>query len=300
MIPKDVLAKVRRIEIATNRLVTDVFAGDYHSVFKGRGMEFDEVRAYQHGDDVRSIDWNVTARTGTPHVKKFVEEREMTVMVLVDASPSCQFATVNELKSRLAAEIAAALAFSAIRNNDKIGLAIFTDTVEKFIPPRKGRRHVLRIIREVLCFQPAGRKTGIAAALEYMTKVTTRRAVCFVISDFIDPSVGKDGRPGFVQAMSIANSRHDIIAITLNDPREQRLTVCGMVEIEDAETGERVLIDTFDPGVRRAYAAAADQRRALRDKTFRSMDVDHIDISTDVPYADSLVRFFAKRKKRMR
>ena len=300
MIPKDVLDKVRRIEIMTNRLVTDVFAGQYHSVFKGRGMEFDEVREYQHGDDVRAIDWNVTARTGKPHIKKFVEEREMTVMILVDASPSCQFATVNELKSKLAAELAAALSFSAIRNNDKIGMAIFTDTVEKFIPPRKGRSHVLRIIREVLCFQPTGRKTNIAAALEFMTEVTTRRLVCFVISDFIDPTMDKEGRPRFAKAMAIANSRHDIIAITLNDPREQHLTPCGMIELEDAETGEFVLIDTSDKEVRRAYAQAAEQRLAARDKMFRSMDVDHIDISTDVPYADSLVRFFTKRRKRMR
>ena len=221
-------------------------------------------------------------------------------MILVDASPSCQFATVNELKSRLAAELAAALSFSAIRNNDKIGLAIFTDDVEKFIPPRKGRSHVLRIIREVLCFQPKGRKTDIAAALEFMTEVTTRRAVCFVISDFIDPSTDKEGSPGFVKAMAIANRRHDIIAITLNDPREQHLTPCGMIELEDAETGQLVLVDTFDKEVRKAYAQAAQQRLAARDRMFRSMDVDHIDISTDVPYVDSLVKFFAKRKKRMR
>lgn len=300
MIPKDVLEKIRRIEIMTNRLVTDVFAGQYHSVFKGRGMEFDEVREYQHGDDVRAIDWNVTARTGTPHIKKFIEEREMTVMILVDASPSCQFATVGELKSRVAAELAAALAFSAIRNNDKIGMAIFTDTVEKFIPPRKGRSHVLRMIREVLYFQPKGRKTNIAGAIEFMTEVTMRKTVCFVISDFIDLSTDKDGRPQFVKAMAIANSRHDIIAVTLNDPREQFLTPCGMIDLEDAETGQTVLVDTADKEVRKAYAQAAQQRLAARDRLFRSMDIDHIDISTDVPYVDSLVRFFAKRQKRMR
>ena len=198
MIPKDILEKVRRIEITTSRLVTDVFAGQYHSVFKGRGMEFDEVREYQPGDDVRSIDWNVTARTGMPHIKKFVEEREMTVMVLVDVSPSCHFSTVHELKSRLAAEMASVLSFSAIRNNDKIGLVMFSDSVEKFIPPRKGKSHVLRLIREVLCFQAKGRKTNIAAALEFMTKVTTRKTVCFVISDFLEPLEPKDGRPHFV------------------------------------------------------------------------------------------------------
>lgn len=300
MIPKEVLDKIRRIEITTSRLVTDVFAGQYHSVFKGRGMEFDEVREYQPGDDVRAIDWNVTARTGTPHIKKFVEEREMTVMVLVDASPSCRFATVRELKSRLAAELAAALSFSAIRNNDKIGLAIFTDTVEKFIPPRKGRRHVLRIIREVLCFAPRGKGTDIAAALEFMTKVVNRRAVCFLISDFLEAVPGPDGRPRFAQALGIANNRHDVIAVTLNDPREKELVPCGLLEIEDAETGERAVIDTMDKGVRAAYAHAAAERLAARDRFFRSMDVDHMDISTDEPYADSLVRFFTRRRKRMR
>ncbi len=300
MIPKEVLAKVRRIEIMTNRMVTDVFAGQYHSVFKGRGMEFDEVREYQRGDDVRAIDWNVTARTGIPHIKKFVEEREMTVMVLVDASPSCHFATARELKSRLAAEIAAVLSFAAIRNNDKIGLAIFTDTVEKFIPPRKGRSHVLRIIREVLCFRPEGRGTDIASALEFMMQVTTRRAVCFVISDFIESRPGKGGKPMFAKAMAIANRRHDIIAVTLNDPREQALVPCGLLDIEDAETGELVTIDTMDAGVRQAYARSAQARLQARERLFRSMDVDHIDIATDVPYADSLVRFFAKRRKRMR
>ncbi len=300
MIPKEILTKVRRIEITTNRLVTDVFAGQYHSVFKGRGMEFDEVREYQPGDDVRAIDWNVTARTGVPHIKKFVEEREMTVMVLVDASPSCHFATVHELKSRLAAELAAVLSFSAIRNNDKIGLMMFSDTVEKFIPPRKGKSHVLRLIREVLCFQAKGRKTDIAAALEFMTKVTTRKTVCFVISDFIEPVERKDGRPHFVQAMSIANKRHDIIAITLNDPREKQLIPCGLVEFQDAETGETAVIDTSDSRVRAAYAQNAQARLTARDKLFRSMDVDHIDISTDIPYADSLVQFFARRRKRMR
>jgi uncharacterized protein (DUF58 family) len=300
MIPKDILEKVRRIEITTSRLVTDVFAGQYHSVFKGRGMEFDEVREYQPGDDVRAIDWNVTARTGIPHIKKFVEEREMTVMVLVDVSPSCHFATVHELKSRLAAELAAVLSFSAIRNNDKIGLIMFSDTVEKFIPPRKGKSHVLRLIREVLCFKAKGQKTDIAAALEFMTKVTTRKTVSFVISDFLEPLEGKDGHPHFKQAMSIANKRHDIIAVTLNDPREKQLMPCGLVELQDAETGEMAVIDTSDSRVRAAYAQNAQARLAARDRLFRSMDVDHIDISTDIPYADSLVKFFARRRKRMR
>ncbi|MEI8011447.1 MAG: VWA domain-containing protein, partial [Candidatus Omnitrophota bacterium] len=214
--------------------------------------------------------------------------------------PSCRFSTSHELKSRLAAEIAAVLSFAAIRNNDKIGLQIFTDNVEKFIPPRKGRRHVLRIIREVLCFSSTGRGTDIAAALEFMTKVTNRRSVCFLISDFIEPLSKKLNDSRFLKAMAIANRRHDIIAVTLNDPREQQLTPCGLLELEDAETGESVCVDTFNSAVRDAYARAAKERLTARNKLFRSMNVDHIDISTDVPYADSIVRFFAQRRRRMR
>ncbi len=301
MIPKTILEKVRRIEIVTNRMVTDVFAGQYHSVFKGRGMEFDEVREYQPGDDVRTIDWNVTARTGVPHIKKFVEERELTVMLAIDVSPSCRFASVNQLKSRLAAEVAAVLAFAAIRNSDKIGLLFFTDRVEKFIPPRKGRTHVLRLISEILAFQGKGRSTDIAAAFEFISKVTTRKAVCFLISDFFgEKNASQRLESGLSRALAIANRRHDVVAITLNDLREAELPDCGLLELRDAETDIPVMVDTADPGLRREYAARAAFRLEARKRFFRSHEVDHIDIWTHIPFSDELVKFFAMRRKKNR
>lgn len=300
MIPKEVLDKIRRIEITTSRLVTDTFAGQYHSVFKGRGMEFDEVREYQPGDDIRSIDWNVTARTGVAHVKKFVEERELTVMIMVDMSASCRFATVRELKSKLAAEIAAVLAFSAIRNNDKTGLLIFTDTVEKFIPPRKGRAHVLRIIREVLFYQPRGKGTDISGAMDFICKVYPRRTVCFVLSDFLESSRQKDSEKLLSRSLTVASRRHDMIAISLNDPLEVELPDCGMVLFEDAENGRRIRVDTSAPQVREHYRQKALRRLEARRKLFSAAGVDHIHISTDKPYTDSLVCFFSARRKRAR
>ncbi len=296
MLPKELLDKVRRIEITTSRLVTDVFAGQYHSVFKGRGMEFDEVREYQYGDDIRSIDWNVTARTGKAHIKKFVEERELTVMIMVDASRSCQFATVNQLKSKLAAEIAAILAFSAVRNNDKVGLIIFTDEVELFIPPRKGKSHVLRVIREVLYFKPKGRGTDLKKALDYLNHIMPRKTVTFVLSDFFDQE--NNAEPVFKKAMSIANRRHDIIAITLNDQRETELTDCGLLELEDAETEVRVIVDSGDPRVREKYHKEAQKRLSQRSRMFRMIGIDHIDVQTHVPYEQSLIAFFLQRKRR--
>ena len=298
MLPKDLFDKVRRIEITTSRLVTDVFAGQYHSVFKGRGMEFDEVREYQFGDDVRTIDWNVTARTGKPHVKKFVEERELTVMIMVDASQSCHFASVNQLKSRLAAEIAAILAFSAIRNNDKVGLIMFTDEIELFIPPRKGKSHVLRVIREVLYFSPKGKGTNLPKALEYLTRVMTRKTVTFVLSDFFEPASGKTD-PHFKKPMSMANKRHDIIAITLNDPLEKKLPDCGLIELHDAETGARIVTDTSNSKVRESYQRQALSRLEQRDRLFRSINVDHIDVDTEIPYEKALVTFFRQRQARI-
>jgi uncharacterized protein (DUF58 family) len=300
MLPKELFDKVRRIEITTNRLVTDIFAGQYHSVFKGRGIEFDEVREYQPGDDVRTIDWNVTARTGIPYIKKFVEERELTVMILVDASPSGYFATVRQLKNRLAAELAAVLSFAAIRNNDKIGVVFFTDTVEKFIPPRKGKSHVLRVIREVLSFKGQGSGTDISSALEFLSKVTTRKAVCFLISDFFEPGKGTDEQPIFARALSVANRRHDVVAVTLNDPRERELPDCGLVQVRDAETGKMMTIDTGDVSVRRNFSRMAAERLDQRSRFFRSMKVDQVDIWTDKPFSDELVRFFAMRKRKMR
>ncbi len=302
MIPKDLFKKIRRIQITTNRLVTDIFAGQYHSVFKGRGMEFDEVREYQYGDDIKTIDWNVTARTGKPHVKKFIEERELTAMLLVDASVSCQFGTVKELKSKLAAEVAAVLAFSAIRNNDKVGLLIFTNTIEKFIPPRKGIQNVLRVIREVLYFKPRNYLTDIAQALEYLNRVTTRKTVAFLISDFFEPGgqlpFDKAPEPRFKKALKIANKRHDLIAVTLNDPREVFLPECGLITLEDAETGEQRVVDSSNAKVRNQYHQKALQRINARNRLFQSIGIDHIDITTDTPYSHELVKFFLKRRKR--
>lgn len=293
MIPKEILDKVRRIEITTSHLVSDTFAGAYHSVFKGRGMEFDEVREYQMGDDIRAIDWNVTARTGTVHVKKYVEEREMTVIILVDASASTHFGSTRELKNVLAAEIAAVLAFSAIRNNDKVGLIMFTDHVELFIPPRKGRKHVLRVIREVLYFKPKGKGTDLTGALEFLKRVSRRKSVAFVISDFFAAPAFRD----FRKTMTIVNKYHDLIAVTLNDPRESALPNAGLVEIEDAETGARAIVDTSNERVRRSFAEQAALRLSSRNRLFKSMGVDHIDVHTHEPYTKALITFFAQRRR---
>lgn len=291
MIPKAVLEKVRRIEITTTHLVSDVFAGAYHSVFKGRGMEFDEVREYQPGDDIRTIDWNVTARTGLAHIKKYVEERELTVMILVDASASTYFGSTKESKNTLAAEIAAVLAFAAIRNNDKVGLLMFTDAIELFIPPRKGKSHVLRVIREVLYFKPKGKGTDLKLALDYLIKVCKRKSVAFVISDFFGAQTVK-------KPLQITNRYHDMIAITLNDLREHELPDCGLVSLRDAETGKNVLIDTSDPKVRKGFVVRSKERLAIRDRLFASTGVDHIDVYTHEPYSKALVSFFAKRQGR--
>jgi len=296
MIPKDILEKILRIDITTNRLVTDVFAGAYHSVFKGRGMEFDEVREYQPGDDIRSIDWNVTARTGFAHIKKYVEERELTVMILVDASASVHFASTNQMKNKLAAEIAAVLAFAAIRNHDKVGLLMFTDEPELFIPPKKGKSHVLRVIREILYFKPKAKSTNLPKVLEFLTKVLRRKSTVFVISDFFDSNA--DYAP-MRKSMRIANQHHDLIAITLTDPREIDLPDCALVEVMDAETGARMVIDTSNEHLRREYHAKAINLIKNRSRLFDTIGIDHIDISTDVPYTKALVSFFAQRRHRL-
>jgi uncharacterized protein (DUF58 family) len=301
MIPKEIFQKVRQIEITTSRLVTEVFAGQYHSIFKGQGMEFDEVREYQLGDDVRFIDWNVTARTGKAYVKKFVEERELTVMILIDASPSCHFATVNQLKNHLSAEIASVLALSAVGNNDKVGLIIFTDQIEKFIPPRKGRQHVLRVIREILYFQPTGKATDIAGALEYLQKVMNRKSICFILSDFYQPGIHAEGprRYDFQKKLTIGHKRHDLIAVTLNDPTEKELPDCGLLNFVDPETGRRALVDSSDQIFREQYKRFNLHRLAQRERMFRSVGIDHVAIDTDQPYAPSLVKFFLKRRRKM-
>lgn len=291
MIPKEILKKVRRIEIRTSRIVNDIFAGEYESVFKGRGMEFDEVREYQPGDEVRSIDWNVTARMGHPYVKRFVEERELTVMLLVDMSSSGKFGSVKWTKAEMAAELSAVLAFAAIKNNDKVGLIIFTDKVEKFIPPKKGSKHVLRVVRELLYCKPEGRGTDIACALEYLNKVSTRRTVTFVVSDFI--------ATGYEKAISIANKRHDVVALQISDPRETDLPSIGLIELEDEETGEIILVDTSDAGVRSGFRSAVDGERAKREDFFKSIGLDCVTLQTDKPYVEPLMRFFRMRERRL-
>jgi uncharacterized protein (DUF58 family) len=283
MLPKEVIRKIRGIEIRTKRLVNDVFSGEYHSIFKGRGMEFMEVREYQPGDDIRIIDWNVTARYGYPFVKKFKEERELTVIFLVDASSSGQFGTRDRLKEEIAAELCSVLAYSATKNNDKVGMVIFTDTIEKYVPPKKGRYHVLRLIREVLYFRPENKGTDINLALEFLG---------FLISDFLSGE--------FEKLIRIANKRHDMIAIRITDPRELELPDVGFLELEDAETGEQILIDTKDPSVRKSFFDSAFRERSILDRTFRSMDLDNIQIITDKPYIEPLMGFFRLRAKRFR
>lgn len=292
MIPKEILKKVKRIEIQTRGLVNDVFSGEYHSVFKGRGMEFAEVREYQIGDDIRTIDWNVTARMGHPFVKVFDEERELTVMLVVDVSSSSDFGTVEQMKGEIAAEICALLAFSAIKNNDKVGLIIFSDRVEKYVAPKKGKSHVLRVIRELLYHKPQGHQTNITEALEFLSRVTQRRAVVFLVSDFI--------ASGYEKALQIANKRHDLVTITITDPREQVLPSIGLVELEDAETGETFLVDTGDADLRDEFSSQAEQRKQDRESVFKSMNIDTVNINTQKSYIDPLIRFFKMRAKRFR
>jgi uncharacterized protein (DUF58 family) len=292
VIPKEILKKVKRIEIQTRGLVNDVFSGEYHSVFKGRGMEFSEVREYQIGDDVRTIDWNVTARSGHPFVKVYEEERELTVILVVDVSSSGDFGTVNQMKGEIAAEICALLAFSAIKNNDKVGLVVFTDEVEKYVAPKKGKSHVLRVVREILYHKPQGHRTDITAALEFLSRVTTRRAVVFLVSDFQSTD--------YERALQIANKKHDIVAITVTDPREIDLPDVGFIELEDAETGETFLVDTTSMEVRDDFVKRTAATMTERTKLFRSMNVDYIDIRTDESYVEPLIRFFRMRAKRFR
>ncbi|MFH1008709.1 MAG: DUF58 domain-containing protein [Candidatus Latescibacterota bacterium] len=292
MIPKEVLKRVRLIEIRTRHLVNALFSGEYHSVFKGRGVEFAEVRAYQPGDDIRIIDWNVTARTGHPFVKLFDEERELTVMLVVDLSRSGVFGTVHQSKREMAAELSALLAFSAIKNNDRVGLIGFTDRIEQFLPPKKGKKHVLRVIRELLYFRPEGVGTDIEAALQHLSRVTTRRCVVFLVSDFFSE--------GYETALRVLNKRHDIVAISITDPRETALPKVGLLHLEDAETGDRQVVDTSDPDVRRRFGEMATRRREVLDRLFRSAGVDSVVLSTDASYVEPLSRFFKMRARRFR
>ena len=290
MIPREVLKQVRRIEIRTRRLVNDVFSGEYHSVFKGRGMEFAEVREYQPGDDVRTIDWNVTARLGHPFVKQFTEERELTVILLVDLSGSGDFGTRGRLKGALAAEVAAVLAFSAVTNNDKVGLVLFTDRIEQYVAPRKGKKHVLRVIREILYFKPEGRGTNLKTPLEHLARVQKRKAVVFLISDF--------QTEGYVSALKLVARRHDLVAIRIIDPHENVLPDSGLVMVEDPETGQRKLVDMSSRKVRTHFAACRAQREASFRSAIKDAQVEAIELQTDRPYQVPLVQFFAKREKR--
>lgn len=291
MIPKEWLKKIRHIEMRTIRLVEDLMAGQYHSVFKGRGMDFDEVRPYQPGDEVRRIDWNVTARTGVTHIKKYVEEREMTVMLLVDASASGVTGSVSQSKRELAAEVAAVFAFSAIRNNDKVGLLLFTDRDEKYVRPGKGRSHVLRIVSDVLTYQPKRRGTSLTAALNHISHALSRRAVVLVISDFMDEN--------FERALKIVGRKHDVIALPLHDASERELPDVGWIAFEDAETGEVLEINTADVRARKLFVEQAARQLEGQRKIFRKAGIDTIELQTDQPYLHALTKFFETRYHRL-
>lgn len=291
MLPKELIQAVKRLEIATRRAVNDQLAGEYHSVFKGRGMDFSEVREYQPGDDIRVIDWNVSARMDGLFVKQFVEERELTVFLLVDASGSQSFGSQDKLKLATAAEIAALLAFTAVKNNDRVGLATFTDQVETFIPPKKGRKHVLRVITEILNTQPRGHRTKMKEALEFLSKVNRKRAVVFLVSDFLDE--------GFEHTLNIVNRRHEVIPVVITDPMEEILPNMGLVPFEDPETSDVILVDTSDPRVREAFDRAANDRKRARDKMFQRLRIDPIQIRTGSNYVEPLVAYFRRRSKRV-
>ncbi len=283
----DLLKKVRKIEIKTKGLSSHIFSGEYHSTFKGRGMSFSEVREYQYGDDVRNIDWNVTARTGTPHIKVFEEERELTVMLLIDVSGSSFFGTVNQMKNEILTEICAVLAFSAINNNDKVGVLFFSDKVEKFIPPKKGRQHILRIIRELIDFEPEGQGTDLAEALQYFNNVLKKRCITFVLSDFMT----KD----YEQALRIIARRHDLVGIHLSDPRETELPNVGLIRARDPETGKTMWLDTGSSRVREDYRQNFEDNFNYFKSTFLRSGADFVKIRTDESYVNALLKFFKKR-----
>jgi uncharacterized protein (DUF58 family) len=294
MLTSELMTQIRRIEIRTRRLVNDSFAGDYQSIFKGRGMAFDEVRPYIPGDEIRTIDWNVTARTGEAYVKQFTEERELTVMLMVDMSASGDFGSVNRFKRELAAELTAVLAFAATTNNDKVGLLIFTDQIELFIPPRKGRRHVLRLVRELLAFEPQSKGTDIKLALDTINQIVKRRSILFMISDFLeDPA-------NYRQALAMTNRRHDIIAVDLSDPMEHDIANVGLLTLEDAETGELTWVDTSDKKWQQAFHQRVDKLEEEKYQAFIRSSVDRINIGTDMDYINPLTGFFQQRAKRIR
>jgi len=291
MLSSDIIKKIKKIEIHSRKLANEVFAGQYSSVFKGRGMEFSEVREYMPGDDVRTIDWNVTARYGKPFVKKFTEEREMTVILLVDASASLGFGTKEKFKNEIAAELAATLAFSAIKNNDRVGMLIFTDRVEKVIRPKKGKNHILRLIRDILYFKPQGKKTDISIALKHLNDIWKRKAVVFLLSDFLDNN--------FEAALKVTARKHDLIAVKISDPRENNMADVGLIEFEDPESGLCLLSDTSARSVINASILIKEAKNTALKKLFSLSGVDTISVSTDKPYTAELIAFFKRREKRM-
>ena len=290
MLTKELLKQVRQIEIRTKGLVNHLFSGEYHSVFKGRGMEFPEVREYQYGDDIRNIDWNVTARFGHPYIKIFEEERELTVMLMVDISGSLMFGSLSKTKQRVAAELSAILAFSALKNNDKVGLILFTDKIEKFVPPRKGNKHVLRIIREVLSFEPEGNATDIKAALEFMNNAIKKRSIIFLLSDFLDEDYEK--------ILRVVGKKNDLIGVVLDDRRENEIPPIGLIKFTDAESGEERWLDTSNQRVRRVMKEARKEEVAKRNTMFLTSRLDRIHVQTGVDYIKPLVQFFRMREKR--
>jgi uncharacterized protein (DUF58 family) len=292
MISAELYKQIKAIQIRTNYLVNDILAGEYTSAFKGRGMEFEEVREYRIGDDVRNIDWNVTARMhNIPYVKEFREERELTVMLLVDVSSSGQFGSHNKLKNEVAAEVASILAYAAIKSNDKVGLIVFSDKIEHYIPPKKGRGHIWRVIRSILSFKPEGIHTDLSVPLEFLARVAHRKTVSFLISDFIAED--------FKKPLQMSKKKHDLIAVSVVDPRELELPPIGFIELEDAETGETVLIDTYDTDLTKGFKLINQKQLAEREQFFRSLNVDHILIRTDRSYVEPVMRFFRRREKRL-
>ncbi|MCE0522411.1 MAG: DUF58 domain-containing protein [Methylacidiphilales bacterium] len=297
---RDILKKVRQIEIRTRRLVDSSMGGEYHSVFKGRGMDFDEVREYVPGDEVRTIDWNVTARSGRPFVKKFTEERELTILLLVDVSASGNFGSTSQSKREMAAELASVLAFSAIRNSDKVGLVLFSDQIEQYIPPKKGRRHVLRVVREILYFQPRHRGTDIIQALDFTNRVTRRRAVTFLISDFQTSDDQSRALATLQQAIRLTHTRHDLVAMHIQDRREQELPDVGLLAIEDAETGEMLELPTSNPKVRARFTELSRRRIEALRRMLNSEGVDTLELETGESYVPPLMQFFKTRERRRR
>ncbi len=291
MLSPDVLKHVRQVQLRTRRLVDGVFAGEYHSVFKGRGMEFAEVREYTPGDDVRTIDWNVTARMGHPFIKKYIEERELTVMLLVDRSASASFGSTSYLKDQIVTDLCAVLAMSAIKNNDKVGLILFTDRIEKFVPPQKGRNRALRVIRDLLYATPESRGTDIGLALEYLHKICHRRSVAFLVSDFL--------ASGYETALRIAHQKHDVIPICISDRREMSLPAVGLLRVRDLETGATVVVDTDDASTRHDFARRAEARQTERRKLFGTLGMDSVEVMTHEPHFRALMQFFRIRERRL-